>query len=128
MKLYGYALIRIGEKESDVKLRKIKFTQEVTDDNGVYNNAENRPFWSPWKDYLPSRYIENVFSKKDFLSSNLEYLVYLKEDNPKKAISLFEDYIQKEVDELKQKLKERQEKFSFVGDSSVSIDDVDSER
>ena len=120
MKLYGYGIIKVDNNVNKL----VCFSQKVKDVDGLYENMDTRVFWSPWPNYLPKSSIGQVYTRKDF-RANIEYLVYLTEKNKDKAIALLEEYIEKEIEELKCKLREKRDYKTNCVDT---IEDIDNKR
>lgn len=121
MKLYGYAILK-SNSDNNYHIRSISFSQEVKEYPGGYENAEEKPFYSPWDNWFPKDEIGKV--QKDVYMTNIQYLVYLLEDDKSKAMSLIKQDIQKEIDELNQKINFKRELLGITCGPACEIEEL----
>ena len=122
MKLYGYAILKIYNKNNDCNIRKIAFSYSVKETPGAYTNADAKKFYSPWDNYFPKDEIGKV--QKDVYGTNMKYLVYLLEDDKSKAMSLIKSAIQIEIDELDKQMALKQELLGVTCGSVSEIEEL----
>ena len=115
MKLYGYAITA----PYDGKPHKVSFTQEVEYDSGIYRNAEDKTFYSPWD----NRFFKDAIGKvqKNIYGTVITHLVYLLEDDKAKAMSLLKQSIQEEIDNLHEQVNLKNEVLGVVCGSFLNM-------
>lgn len=122
MKLYGYAVLKKYDEDNGYNIIRVAFSQEVIEHKGIYENSEEKTFYSKWDNFLPKSQIEKV--QYGISHTNIEYLVYLLEDNKSKAMLLIKEAIQKEINELNIQINSKQELLGVTCDSVYEIKEL----
>lgn len=121
MKLYGYAVLKISDKDNNYSIHRVSFSQEVKEYPGAYENAEEKTFYGSCDNLFSKDEIEKVQTDMQY-GTNIKYLVYLLEDDKSKAMSLIKQAIQKEIDELNKEINYKQELLGIACGSVYEIE------